>query len=165
MKGKKRQGSTLPMVIVTIVLLVAMIGILASIVDTGQTQTQRMFSYLKAKYTATSGTQLAWGAYLEADPKKNPSQLYQEFKNRANSPTPSNIPVKSTHTFKDGGVAEIEMNGKLEKGLRGPENYYITIKSRSKLAGSNDYYEHVVIFNFQSRGIRSEEGHLRTVNK
>ena len=64
MKGKKRQGSTLPMVIVTIVILVAMIGILASIVDTGQTQTQRMFSYLKAKYTATSGTQLAWGAYL-----------------------------------------------------------------------------------------------------
>ena len=45
MKGKKRQGSTLPMVIVTIVILVAMIGILASIVDTGQTQTQRMFSY------------------------------------------------------------------------------------------------------------------------
>lgn len=70
MKGKRRQGSTLPMVIVTIVLLVAMIGILASIVDTGQTQTQRMYSYLKAKYTATSGTQLAWGAYLEADPKK-----------------------------------------------------------------------------------------------
>ena len=44
MKGKKRQGSTLPMVIVTIVLLVAMLGIMASIVDTGQVQTQRMYS-------------------------------------------------------------------------------------------------------------------------
>ena len=59
MKGKKRQGSTLPMVIVAIVLLVAMLGIMASIVDTGQMQTQRMYSYLKAKYIATSGSQLA----------------------------------------------------------------------------------------------------------
>ena len=88
MKGKKRQGSTLPMVIVTIVILVAMIGILASIVDTGQSQTQRMFSYLKAKYTATSGTQLAWGAYL--DPVDgNPSSVYEEFYERAHSMNPS----------------------------------------------------------------------------
>lgn len=165
MKGKKRQGSTLPMVIVTIVLLVAMLGIMTTIVDTGQVQTQRMYSYLKAKYIATSGSQLAWGAYLEADPQKNPSPLYQEFKNRANSSAPSRVPVKSTHTFKDGGVAEIEMNGELDRGMRGPENYYITIKSKSKLAGSNDYYEHVVVFNFQTRGIRSEEGHLKSAQK
>ncbi|MCY7041924.1 hypothetical protein MK370_10380 [Streptococcus sanguinis] len=162
MKGKKRQGSTLPMVIVTIVLLVAMIGILASIVDTGQTQTQRMYSYLKAKYVATSGSQLAWGAYLG---NGESSPLYKEFAQRATSPSPSTVPVKSTHTFKDGGIAEIEMNGELDKGIRGAENYYITIKSKSKLAGSDDYYEHVVVFNFQTRGIRSEEGHLKSAKK
>ena len=164
MKGKKRQGSTLPMVIVTIVLLVAMIGILASIVDTGQSQTQRMYNYLKAKYTATSGTQLAWGAYL--DPVDgNPSSVYAEFDERAHNVDPSTEPIKSTHTFKDGSVAEIEMNGQLVDGLTGPENYNITIKSKSKLAGSNDYYEHIVTFNYDTKGIRSEEGHLRSAQK
>ena len=79
MKGKKRQGSTLPMVIVAIVLLVAMLGIMASIVDTGQMQTQRMYSYLKAKYIATSGSQLAWGALGEGAS----SPLYAEFSRRA----------------------------------------------------------------------------------
>ncbi|KXT85007.1 hypothetical protein STRDD11_00609 [Streptococcus sp. DD11] len=162
MKGKKRQGSTLPMVIVTIVLLVAMIGILASIVDTGQVQTQRMYSYLKAKYVATSGSQLALGAYFEPQ-NKEPSSLNTEFRNRAQGRSRSTAPVTSTHTFKDGGTAEIEMNGKFDGS--GSENYNITIKSRSKLPGSEDYYEHVVIFNWATNGIRSEEGHLVSAQK
>lgn len=159
MKGTKRQGSTLPMVIVTIVLLVAMIGILASIVDTGQNQTQRMYNYLKAKYTATSGTQLALGAYFE--PQNNqPSKIFTEFSNRAQNKNQSTIPVIASHTFKDGGKVDIEMNGAFEKGTRNSETYNITIKSRSKLSGSDDYYEHVVTFNWATKGIRSEEGHL-----
>lgn len=162
MKGKKRQGSTLPMVIVTIVLLVAMIGILASIVDTGQTQTQRMYSYLKAKYAATSGSQLALGAYFEPQ-NGNPSSLNTEFRNRAEGRSRSTEPITATHTFKDGGVAEIEMTGKFDGN--GSENYNVTIRSKSKLPGSSDYYEHVVIFNWSTSGIRSEEGHLVSAQK
>lgn len=158
MKGKKRQGSTLPMVIVAIVLLVAMLGIMASIVDTGQMQTQRMYSYLKAKYIATSGSQLAWGALGEGAS----SPLYAEFSRRAQDKEgriPKD-PIISTHTFKDGGKAEIEMNGAFEGDDRSPRNYVITIKSKSTLANSKDYYEHVVIFNWETQGIRSEEGNL-----
>ncbi|MBP2620306.1 hypothetical protein ACVRXQ_05885 [Streptococcus panodentis] len=162
MKGKKRQGSTLPMVIVTIVLLVAMIGILASIVDTGQVQTQRMYSYLKAKYVATSGSQLALGAYFE---NEGTSPLLAEFSRRAQGQSQTTTPVTSTHTFKDGGTADIEMNGAFDQGSRDSENYNITIKSKSKLPGSEDYYEHVVIFNWATRGIRSEQGHLVSVQK
>ena len=156
MKGKKRQGSTLPMVIVTIVILVA------SIVDTGQTQTQRMFSYLKAKYTATSGTQLALGAYFE---NEDASPLKAEFRKRAEGQPNSAGPIRSKHKFKDGGEAEIEMTGAFVGATSGPENYYITIKSRSKLPNSEDYYEHIVKFNWASSGIRSEEGHLISSKK
>lgn len=162
MKGKKRQGSTLPMVIVTIVILVAMIGILASIVDTGQTQTQRMYNYLKAKYTATSGTQLALGAYFE---NEEVSPLKAEFRKRAEGNPNSAGPIKSKHKFKDGSEAEIEMTGAFVGATSGPENYYITIKSRSKLPNSDDYYEHIVKFNWASSGIRSEEGHLISTKK
>ena len=157
MKGKMRQGSTLPMVIVAIVLVVAMIGIMASIVDTGQAQTQRMFNYLKAKYVATSGSQLALGAYFEDE---DASPLKAEFSRRANGQSNSTAAITSNHTFKDGGQVDIEMNGEFEGGNRSSENYLITIKSRSKLPGSQDYYEHVVVFNWSTSGIRSEQGKL-----
>ncbi len=62
-------------------------------------------------------------------------------------------------------VAEIEMNGQLVDGLTGPENYNITVNLKSKLAGSNDYYEYIVTFNFDTKRIRSEEGHLRSAQK
>ena len=159
MKGKKRQGSTLPMVIVAIVLLVAMLGIMASIVDTGQMQTQRMYSYLKAKYIATSGSQLAWGALGEG---ASSPLLYNEFGARAESRNKSREPIKSTHTFKDGAKAEIEINGSFERATSGSENYYITIVSKSYLTGSKSYYEHTVVFNWATSGIRTEKGRLVT---
>ena len=159
MKGKKRQGSTLPMVIVTIVLLVAMLGIMASIVDTGQVQTQRMYSYMKAKYAATSGSQLALGAYFGDEGGKI---LYNEFGARAESRNRSREPIKSTHTFKDGAKAEIEINGSFEGATSGSENYYITIVSKSYLTGSKSYYEHTVVFKWATSGILSEKGRLVT---
>ena len=49
---------------------------MVSIVDTGQVQTQRMYSYMKAKHAATSGSQLASRSYFGDEGEKI---LYNEF--------------------------------------------------------------------------------------
>ncbi|MBP2624183.1 hypothetical protein [Streptococcus oricebi] len=163
MKDKKHKGATLPMVIIAIVLLTAAIGITASVLNTSYGQTQRMYNFLTAKYNAVSGSQLALGAYFEGNGKS--SDLYSEFSKRAERKTSNSNKVLAAHQFKYGGQAEIEMSGEFLDGSTDRDDYYITITSRAKVANSNDYYVHTVVFNWATSGIRSESGGLESGTK
>ena len=136
-----------------------MIGIVASVVSTSNKQTQRLYSYLNAKYVATSGSQLALGAYFEGE--KGHSSLYTEFQKRAEGHSSATTPVTSKHKFSF-GTADIVMTGAFTDGSRAKEDYYITIISKAKLPNSDDYYVHTVVFNFETSGIRSEKGGLES---
>ncbi|MDO4667866.1 MAG: hypothetical protein Q4A90_08525 [Streptococcus sp.] len=159
MKKRKYKGASLPMVIVTVVFLALMIGIVASVVSTSNKQTQRLYSYINAKYVATSGSQLALGAYFEGEGGK--SSLYTEFQKRAEGHSSATTPVTSIHKFSF-GTAEITMTGAFTDGSTAKEDYNITIVSRAKLLNSDDYYVHTVVFNFDTNGIRSEKGGLES---
>ena len=160
MKDQKHKGATLPMVIIAIVLLTAAVGVIATVLSTSNGQTQRMYNFLTAKYNAVSGSQLALGAYFEGDGKS--SDLYSEFSKRAERKTSNTAKVLAAHKFKYGGQAEIEMSGEFQNGSREREDYYITVTSRSRVANSNDYYVHTVVFNWATSGIRSEKGGLES---
>lgn len=172
MKGKKRKGASLPMVIIAMIIIVAMLAIMASVIDTANTQTVRMTQYLKAKYVATSGTQLALGAY-HGKKGEPPTLLYTEFQQRANSRGRVNYPiVEATPEFKS-GKAEVTMSGAFSNDSSGnpstsSADYEITISSKAQIGNSNDYYVHTVVFNWDTNGIRSEKGgvqHSKTLNK
>lgn len=162
MKTKQRKGATLGMVIIaTIFISIILVGI-AFVVDTGSVQTLRTYRMLQAKYLATSGSQLAMGAYFgeETPPNATPvtTPLFDEFASRASGTNRTPIEVKSTHQF-EGGKVEIMMTGDFQ-GAQTPENYYVTVVSKAPIKDSNDVYVHEVEFNQQTSGIRSERTYL-----
>lgn len=159
MKENKRKGVSLPMVIITMVIVTMVITVIASVIGTSAKQTQRMFDFMQAKYVATSGTQLALGAYNEGDGTKSP--LFSQFDSWAKNPNSGEKKVTSRHQFKFGGEAEITITGNFDGGTS-PNDYYITIVSESKIRDSKDYYVHTVVFNQATSGIRSEKGSLVT---
>lgn len=172
MKGKKRKGASLPMVIIAMIVITILVAVMASVITTANTQTVRMTQYLKAKYVATSGTQLALGAYHGK--KGQLTTLRQEFEKRANNPQYKGEVVRSEHTFsyqgETYGQANIEMTGDFSMKDNGStltnkstnsSDYMVTITSKARLGDSDDYYIHEVTFNIMSNGIRSEKGGLR----
>lgn len=147
------------MVIIIIVVTTIVAGIVAMIIQTNATQTIRMSEYMKAKYVATSGTQLTLGAYFE---KGASSPLYQEFSNRAQSNGKAReTPITAEHQFKN-GTAKITMTGGFEPtGSVNPSDYEVKIVSEAPLSNGNGTYVHTVTFNWETSGIRDESGGLR----
>ncbi len=165
MKRQKRKGATLSMVILTMVIITALVAVTASVINTNSVQTIRMARYLKAKYVAVSGSQLVLGAYYGEEGAKTPTPLYEEFKKRAEGKSTSTEKVTATHVFPN-GTAEIEMTGAFKTDpvtkitSTDSSDYDITIVSKAKLEGSDDYYIHTVVINWAIEGIRSERGGL-----
>ena len=146
------------MVIVMMVIITATVALIAGVLSTANRQTIRRYHYLDAKYVATSGSQLALGAFFEGDGKK--SDLYTEFSNRANGQRTSEE-VTATHRFEH-GTAEITMTGEFSpKDSKSRNDYYVTVTSKAKLGDSNDYYVHTVRFNLENPGLKTEKGGIR----
>lgn len=166
MKRQNRKGATLSMVILTMVIITALVAVTASVINTNSVQTIRMARYLKAKYVAVSGSQLVLGAYYGEEGAKTPTPLYEEFRKRAEGDSKSTEKVTSSHIFPN-GTAEIEVTGAFEtdpetgKTSTDKGDYNITIISKAKLEGSEDYYVHTVVINWFIEGIRSEKGGLK----
>lgn len=154
MKKRKSKGSTLPMVIIALVVLAMLSGIIAMTIQAANAQTLRVTEFMNAKYVATSGTQLALGAYYENDGNNN---LYKLFENRAMGKDKSTTAVTSNHVFEN-GTAQITMTGKFEPGSQMSSRYNITIETIAKIGLSEDNYKHVVEFNWETNGIRNESG-------
>lgn len=168
MRGKKRKGASLSMVIIAMIVITIIVAVMASVITTANAQTLRMSQYLKAKYVATSGTQLALGAFHGEGGSNVPTALRSEFERRSNQPVVKSEPITASHQFayqgNGYGTAEIEMTGDFLKDDQGkvistsPTEYYVTIKSKAQIGDSQDYYVHTVVFNVYTNGIRSEKG-------
>lgn len=151
---KQRKGSTLTMVIIALVVISIISGLVAVTIQAANAQTLRVTEYMNAKYVATSGTQLALGAYYSENGKND---LYLLFENRAMGKNSDKKPVQSTHVF-DNGKAEVTMTGAFEPGSQMTSRYNITIVSRAQIGSSKDIYQHTVEFNWETNGIRNESG-------
>ncbi|WP_394404945.1 hypothetical protein [Streptococcus sp. 20-1249] len=159
---KSRRGGTLSMVIITLVVVSAMTMLMAQILSVSSTQTTQMYYYMDAKYIATSGSQLAMGAYFEGN--GTTSDLYTEFSKRATGKTAMTEPVIAHHQFEH-GKADIRLTGEFKGSDHSSENYYVTVESKAKMVGSENYYVHRVTFNWSNPGLRSETGGIEPVSK
>lgn len=152
---KKRKGGTLSMVIVMMVIVTATVALIAGVLSTANRQTLRNYYYLDAKYVATSGSQLALGAFFEGDGKT--SDLYTEFSKRASRQKNSEEKVTATHQFEH-GTAEITMTGEFSpQTSRSKNDYYVVLTSKAKVGHSGDYYVHTVRFNLENPALRTEK--------
>lgn len=115
MRGKKRKGASLGMVVIAMVIITTLVVVVASVVNINASQTRLVRQYLKAKYRATSATQLALGAYYSDRDGTNAispeNALYDIFYNRVRGLDTNTNAVKSSYTDSDNQTVDIQVSG------------------------------------------------------
>lgn len=158
---KKRQGSALIMVIVTMVVLTAMLIIITQIQQVGATQTSFVAQYNKARYAAMSGSQITIGALYkrqQTNVETSPiaSELHDFFAQQANSGIVRDTRIETNITVADGLTARIIMVGQFDGDAR-EDNYTITIRSMVPVAQGQQTLVHETRINLKNPTIKSEK--------
>lgn len=157
---KKRQGSTLIMVIITMIVSTMFLLIVLNIQQSGAAQTNFVAQHNKARYAAMSGSQIVIGALYKrqkTNDDKSPiiSELHTFFTQQANSGVARDTRIETDVTIADGVQARIVMVGKFE-GDRVAENYVITIRSVVPMPQSAQKMVHETKINLTNPAVKSE---------
>lgn len=130
-KYKNKNGASLIIVLVTLLVVSIFCGIIANIAQANLFQAKSQENYLKAYYLALSGSDLCFNALLQKGPGgDNDTLLYKEFSTTA-KPDISATRQLSDNLTLDGGKANIQVKAIVVNGER-----WVEIKSVGVLDNS-----------------------------